>query len=51
MIRAKLITEPDFKAIFYTHISNEFSIAEKKFKLFIKEEHERVINKIPDQEI
>lgn len=36
ILRAKLIKEPNYKAIFYTHLGNEFGIAEKKFKLFNK---------------
>ena len=34
-LRAQLINNPNKKVIFYTHISNEYSLAEKKFKLFI----------------
>jgi hypothetical protein len=33
-LRAKLITNPKLRVIFFTHISHEFSLAEKKFKLF-----------------
>ena len=33
-LRARLIFNPELQIIFYTHISNEFSLAEKKFKLF-----------------
>lgn len=33
-LRAELINDPKKKVIFFSHISNEFSIAEKKFKLF-----------------
>jgi hypothetical protein len=36
ILRAKLIKEPNYKAIFYTHLGSEFGIAEKKFKLFDK---------------
>ena len=36
LIRARLVKYPEFKATFYSHITNEFSIAEKKFKLFSK---------------
>lgn len=39
-LRAKLIKEPESKYIFYTHISNEMNLAEKKFKLFINQENE-----------
>lgn len=38
-LRARIINEPELKIIFYTHIFNEINIAEKKFKLFIKEEN------------
>lgn len=34
-LRASLVKDPSRTIVFYTHISNESSIAEKKFKLFI----------------
>lgn len=34
ILRSKLIKNPDSVVIFYTHLSNEYSLAEKKFKLF-----------------
>lgn len=37
-LRAQLIRDPDMDVIFFSHISNETNIAEKKFKLFKKEE-------------
>ncbi len=40
ILRAKLINNPEYKALFFSHISNEFNIAEKKFKLFQNEESE-----------
>jgi len=33
-IRARLVTDPDYRALFYTHISTEHHLAEKKFHLF-----------------
>jgi hypothetical protein len=36
-LRAKLVLEPESKFIFYTHITNEMNLAEKKFKLFIND--------------
>lgn len=33
-LRARLIKEPNLHGVFYTHINNEYSLAEKKFKLF-----------------
>lgn len=35
-LRARLIKNDNFKVLFYTHLSNEYSIAEKKFKLLQK---------------
>ena len=37
LIRAKLIKNKNYRAVFYSHISHEFNIAEKKFKLFLKQ--------------
>lgn len=34
LIRAALIKYPTLQYVFYTHLSNEYSIAEKKFKMF-----------------
>jgi hypothetical protein len=34
IIRAELITNPDYNILFNSHISQEYNIAEKKFKLF-----------------
>ncbi|MEO6305113.1 MAG: ABC-three component system middle component 1 [Bacteroidia bacterium] len=36
LLRAKLITNPEKKYIFFTHISNEYSLAEKKLKMFVR---------------
>jgi hypothetical protein len=33
-LRARLINEPNLHGVFYTHITNEYSLAEKKFKIF-----------------
>ncbi len=40
-MRAQLIKYPSTKQIYYTHISNEYSWAEKKFKLFINKKLEK----------
>ncbi len=41
-LRADLIRDPDKKVVFYTHLSNEFELAEKKFKIFqIQKEEEK----------
>lgn len=37
-LRADLIRNPDKEIVFYTHLSNEFVLAEKKFKIFQPEE-------------
>lgn len=37
LLRARLITEPNLRAVFYTNIEHEYSLACKKFKLFMKE--------------
>lgn len=37
-LRADLIKYPSMCFVFYTHISNEFTIAEKKFKIFEESE-------------
>jgi hypothetical protein len=34
ILRAELIKNPNKRVVFYSHISNEFNIAEKKFKIF-----------------
>ena len=36
-VRTFLIKNPNLTIVFYTHIQNEYSLAEKKFKLFINE--------------
>lgn len=36
ILRAELITNPKLNCIFYTHLSGEYNLAEKKFYLFTK---------------